>query len=516
MLTASTAFLTPLLLGLAAAALIVGLAVYGSRRVLGRARQQAARLLDESRQDLDNQKRELLVAVEEKTLALEEEADQRERDLEARETALDARTRELERESGALQDRQDELGRRAAKIERAAREADEQRAAARADRDAARETLERVAGMTADQARAQILSSVEEEARREGALLARRIEDEARERAEREALHLVVQATQRLNLRGAVESTVSFIELPSDEMKGRIIGREGRNIRALEMATGIDLIVDDTPHAILISSFDPLRREVARVAIERLVEDGRIHPARIEEVVERVREEIDTLIEEEGNQAAFGLGISGLHARLARLVGRLKFGTSRGQNLLRHCVEVALLAGHMAEQVGARVDVTHRAGLLHEIGRVDETVSGHSVLASAELAAKYGEPAPVVDAIRSLHPDHDSRSLESILLKTANRMSDNRPGAHKDNLEIFIERLRRLETLAVKFDGVKRAYAVKAGKEIRVIVDTETVPDNAVHKLSKEIARAIEKQLSYPGQIKVSVVRETRAVRFAV
>jgi ribonuclease Y len=299
-------------------------------------------------------------------------------------------------------------------------------------------------------------------------------------------------------------------------MKGRIIGREGRNIRALEMATGIDVIVDDTPRAILISSFDPVRREVARVAIERLIEDGRIHPARIEEVVAKVRTEVETLTEEIGSQAAFGLGISDPHPRLARLVGRLKYRTHYGHNLLQHCTEVALIAGHMAAEVGGRVEVVRRAGLLHEIGRADETASGHTVLASADLAAKYGESEEVVHAIQSLHPDAEAATLEALLLRIANRVSDNRPGARKENLELFIERLRRLEAIATAFPGVVQAYAVKAGKDLRVIVDTRGVSDEGAYALSRDIARAIEKDLTYSGQIRVSVVRETRSVQFAV
>jgi ribonuclease Y len=300
-------------------------------------------------------------------------------------------------------------------------------------------------------------------------------------------------------------------------MKGRIIGREGRNIRALEMATGIDLIVDDTPRSILISSFDPFRREVARVAIERLVEDGRIHPARIEEVVQRAREDIGGRIEERGAEAAYALGISDLHSRLIRLVGRMRYHTNHGQNLLLHCEETAQIAAHMAQEVGARVDVVQRAGLLHEIGQVDEPGgSGQPVVSSAELCSKFGESEEVTHSIRSLHPDVDCQSIEAMLVHTANRMSENRPGARKENLAVFIERLRRLEEIAVGFDGVDRAYAVKAGKEIRVILDAGQTGDEAVYQLSKKIAKALERELNYPGQIKVSVVRETRAVRYAL
>jgi len=299
-------------------------------------------------------------------------------------------------------------------------------------------------------------------------------------------------------------------------MKGRIIGKEGRNIRALEMATGIDLIVDDTPRSIWISCFDPVRREIARVAIDRLLVDGRIHPARIEEVVSQVSSEIDGMIEAKGHEAAYSVGITDLHAKLARLVGRTRFHTTRGQNLLQHCLEVATIAAHMARELGGRVDVALRAGLLHEVGQVSDEDSSQPGLDSADLCAKYRESAEVVHAVRSLESDVKPTTLEALVLNTANRLSDNRPGARKDNLAVFIERLRRLESIAGRFDGVRKAFAVKAGKELRVIVDIERVQDEHAYKLSKEIARAVERELSYPGQVKVSVVRETRAVRFAV
>jgi ribonuclease Y len=390
-------------------------------------------------------------------------------------------------------------------------------AAARAHEAEARAKLERVAGLTAEQARAELIAGLEAEAQREGARLARKIEDEARQAAEREAKHLVLQASQRVNIRDVMESTVSFIELPNDEMKGRIIGKEGRNIRALEMATGIDLIVDDTPRSIWISSFDPLRREIARVSVDRLLVDGRIHPARIEEVVQQVREEIDVLIEEKGQEAAFELGIPELHPKLARLVGRMRYHTNRGQNLLQHSLEVATIVQHMALELGGDASTARRAGLLHEIGHVsEEPTSTHPLIVAAELCEQYREPQAVADAIRALHPDVQPTTLEALLLNTANRLSDARPGARKENLAVFIERLRRLEAVATRFEGVRQAYAVKAGKELRVIVDVERTKDESAYRLSKEIARALEREVSYPGQIKVSVIRETRAVRFAV
>jgi ribonuclease Y len=509
--------------GLLAAALgvLVGAAVlaagaYGAARRTARARRAAASLLAESRREAENQQREILVAAQEKALALEEEADRRERELEEREAKIEARARELERHAG-------EQGRQRAQVDRrlqdvVAREEEARRVTHEAaDKlEAARRNLERVAGLTAAEARAELVAGIEEDARREAAKLARRIEDEGRQHAEREARNLIVQAAQRVNLREVLESTVSFIELPNDEMKGRIIGKEGRNIRALEMATGIDLIVDDTPRSIWISSFDPVRREVARVAIDRLLEDGRIHPARIEEVVQHVAAELEQLIEQKGAAAALSLGISDLHLRLVRLVGRMRYCTSHGQNLLQHATETALIAGFMAQELGGKVEVAHRAGLLHEIGQVSEESSSHPIVTAAELCAKHRESEEVVHAIRSLHPDVEPKTIEALLLNTANRLSDSRPGARKENLAVFIERLRRLETIAAQFPGVQRAYAVKAGKELRVIVDVRQTRDDTAYALSKDIARAVERELAYPGQIKISVVRETRAVRFAV
>jgi ribonuclease Y len=511
----SVRFLIPLLVGALAGVILLVAGLLAARRSRAAAANEAERLLEEARQDADAKQQETLLAAQEKSVAAEAETDQRERELEARETRLDSRARDHERARAKLERRTQEVERRVGELDTRDARLKELEAETRADRAEARQTLERIAGLSAEQARVELIAGLEDEARREGARLARKIEDEYREKAEREAQNLVIKAAGRISLRGPIHSTVTFISLPSDEMKGRIIGREGRNIRALEMATGIDLIVDDTPQAILISCFDPTRREVARVAIERLVEDGRIHPARIEEVVEKVREEIDTLIEEEGSQAAFAVGISDLHPRLARLVGRMKFHSNHGQDLLRHCMEVALIAGHMAAEVGAQAAVAVRSGLLHEVGRVSESTLGHSAMASSELAGRYGESEEVVHAIQSLHPDVETRSVEAILLDAANRLSENRPGARKENLEIFIERLKRLEALAVEFDGVERAYAVKAGKEIRVLVDAARITDDEVYDLSKRIARRIEQEVNFPGQVKVNVVRETRSVRFA-
>jgi len=509
-----------MIVGALAAALLAAGALLLARRITFRAKDDARRVAEgivaEARREAETRAQELLAAAQEKVLAGEEESDRRERDLDTREAQIETLARQRQSELAAVERQRKDVERRQSALAASEERVRQVLASAETDRADARQVLERIAGLTVEQARSELLASIEAEARRDAAKLARRIEDEAREGADRVARRLVVDATQRVSMKEAVESTISFVALPSDEMKGRIIGREGRNIRALEMATGIDVIIDDTPGAILLSSFDPVRREIARVAIQRLLEDGRIHPARIEEVVAKVREEFETLSEEAGAQAAFGLGVFDLHPRLARLVGRLKFRSSFGHNLLQHAGEVVHLAAHIAAETGARAEIVRRAALLHEIGRVEDAGSGHPVRVAAELAAKFGERDEIVKAIEALHPDVEPRTLEALILRAANRISENRPGARKDNLDAFVERLKRIEALACAFPGVTQAFALKAGKELRVLVDTKAVSDEQAYLLSKEIARAIERELEYPGTIRVSVVRETRAVQYAV
>jgi len=504
------------ILGLLVGLLALLTGIYLAQRTVRRARSVAAELTSEARQEAETRKKEILVAAQEQALAQQEEADKRDKQLEDREGALEQHARKLDRSASEVDRDRKRLEQKHAAVDQRLAQAKTTLETAEAERQQAKDLLEKNAGMDAAQARAELIAQIESAANKDAEKLARKIEDEARQGAEREAVHLMVQATERVNIEDVVESTVTFIELPSDEMKGRIIGREGRNIRALEMATGIDLIVDDTPRSILISSFDPVRREVARVAIDRLVEDGRIHPARIEEVVAKAEADIDERIDERGNEAAYALGISDVHPKLGRMVGRMRYHTDHGQNLLRHCMETAQIAAHMAQEVGARLDVVQRAGLLHGVAQVVNIVAAQQSPSAAELCAKYGESEEVIDAISSLHPDAECRSVEAMLVHTANRLSESRPGARKENLAVFIERLKRLESIATGFEGVDRAYAVKAGKEIRVILDATQVGDDAVYRLSKKIARTIEKDLNYPGQIKVSVVRETRAVRYAL
>jgi ribonuclease Y len=376
--------------------------------------------------------------------------------------------------------------------------------------------LERMAGMTAMQAKRELMREMESQARVDAVAILKRIEEETRERAGADALRIVAGALQRIPVGQVVDLACSLVTLPNDEMKGRIIGREGRNIRALEMATGIDLIVDDTPGAIILSGFDPLRREIAKVSIERLVEDGRIHPGRIEEVVQKVREEIGQTILQAGETAAFEMGIVSLPEMLARLVGRMKFFVVSGYNLLQHCQETATLAMLMAAEFEVSGDTVKRAGLLHGIGLVDDSASDTPpLILASEIAGRLGESPAVAQAIHSLHPGEGEPSLDAILLRLARLVSLTRPGMRRDNMEIWMQRMRDLEGVAQGFPGVARAFAMRSGKELRVIVETDRVSDADVIWLSKDIAAKIERDLSYPGQVRVNVIREVRAVDFA-
>jgi ribonucrease Y len=379
-----------------------------------------------------------------------------------------------------------------------------------------RHELEKLAGITADEAKEMLLRQIEVDARRDAAGLIKRLEADARETAAARARQMITEAIQRSAAEHAIETTVSVVDLPTDDMKGRIIGREGRNIRALELATGVELIVDDTPGAIILSSFDPFRREVARQAIQKLIADGRIHPTRIEEVVEKVRGEMDAAMLKEGEAAAFELGLFDLHVELQRLMGKLKFRTSYGQNVLSHSKEVAYLAGVMAREVGLDAQVCIRAAFLHDIGKaVDRDIQGTHLELGIELLRKHGESRAVIDAMAAHHMDIDWPSLESMIVQAADAISAARPGARRDILESYVKRLEKLESIADSFQGVSKAFALQAGREIRILVESERVSDEEAVWLSKDIARRIENELEYPGQIKVTVIRETRAVDYA-
>jgi ribonuclease Y len=376
--------------------------------------------------------------------------------------------------------------------------------------------LQRVAGLSADEARELLLRQIEADVRRSAANLVKRLETEARETAAMRAQEIIADAIQRSAAEHAIETTVSVVDLPSDDMKGRIIGREGRNIRALETATGVELIVDDTPGAIILSSFDPFRREVARQAIERLIADGRIHPARIEEVVEKVKTEMEETVRREGEAAAFELGLYDLHPEVLRLMGRLKFRTSYGQNVLNHSKEVAFLAGIMAKELGLSSPVATRAAFVHDIGKaIDRDLQGTHLELGLDFLRKHGESEPVLQAVAAHHMDIDWPSLEAMIVQAADAISAARPGARRDILESYVKRLEKLEGIADSFPGVSKAFALQAGREIRIVVESEIVSDEETVWLSKDIARRIENELEYPGQIKVTVIRETRAVDYA-
>ncbi len=379
-----------------------------------------------------------------------------------------------------------------------------------------RQMLEKIANMTAEEAKRQLMLSMEDEAKYEAAKVIKRIEDEAKEEADKKAKNIISLAIQRYSSDYVAEATVSVVNLPNDEMKGRIIGREGRNIRALEAATGIDLIIDDTPEAVILSCYDPLRREVAKLSIERLIQDGRIHPARIEEIADKVRKELDTAMKEEGEKAAFDLGIHNLHPEIIKLIGRLKYRTSYGQNVLMHSREVAYFAGVMAAELGVDQKLARRAGLLHDIGKaVDHEVEGTHPSIGGDLAKKYGESPKIINAILTHHGDGEVNTVEAVLVAAADALSAGRPGVRRETLESYLKRLEQLEQAANSFKGVEKSYAIQAGREIRIIVKPEELSDAHSAQLSRDIAKKIEQELSYPGQIKVTVVRESRYVEYA-
>ncbi len=376
--------------------------------------------------------------------------------------------------------------------------------------------LERISGLTKEEGRQLLLKEVEAEARIDSARIIREIEAEATEEAERRAREIITMAIQRVASDQVAETTVSTVELPSDDMKGRIIGRGGRNIRTIENLTGVDLVIDDTPEAVILSSFDPVRREVARIALNRLILDGRIHPARIEKIIEKAREEVEATIREQGEQAAFELGVHGLHPELIKLLGRLHYRTSYGQNVLQHSIEAAQLASMMAAELGSDIEMAKVSGLLHDIGKaVDHEVDGPHAVIGADIVKRYGLPEAVANAVGAHHAEMEQHSLEAVLIQAADAISGARPGARRESLENYIKRIKALEQVANSFEGVDTSFAIQAGREVRIIVKPEEIDDLAAIRLSRDIAKKVEESLQYPGQIKVTVIRETRAVEFA-
>jgi ribonucrease Y len=487
---------------------------------IGRAETEAARIVKDAERDAETRRKESLLEAKEKAhellmeterqarqerqqaAALEQTLTRREASVADRQTAIERLEKELAARDKALHDREKSAAAAAAKYEQLVA--------------AQQHELERVASLTAEEAKELLIKQMESEARHDSAMLLKRLDAEARETAVDRAKQYITEAIQRCGAEHAIETTVSVVDLPSDDLKGRIIGREGRNIRALELATGVDLIVDDTPGAIILSGFDPYRRSIAKQAIERLIADGRIHPARIEEVVQKVKEETDEAMRKEGAGVAFELGLHDLHPEIHRLMGRLKYRTSYGQNVLSHSAEVARLAGIMAREVGLDAHVAVRAAFVHDIGKaIDREMEGTHLQIGIDFLRRHGESEAVVMAMAAHHMDIDWPSLEAMIVQAADAISAARPGARRDILESYVKRLEKLEGIADSFKGVSKSFALQAGREIRIMVESEKISDEEAVWLSKDIARRIENELEYPGQIKVTVIRETRAVDYA-
>lgn len=475
--------------------------------------QNAERELEIKRKELEiKAQKELFeskAAFERSTRNLRRELEKKSKELKSIEESLEKKLDMLNKKEASLANREKSIQTK----ERALKSREEELDALIASQN---KKLEQIAGMTSEEAKRLLMDNLLNQARAEAAQMIREIKEEAERRAEKEAKEIIISAIQRCSADVATESTVSVIQLPSDELKGRIIGREGRNIRAFELATGVDVIVDDTPEAITLSGYDPVKREIARLAMEKLISDGRIHPARIEEAVEKSRKEVEVMIQEAGEQACFELGIYNLHQELVTALGRLKFRTSYGQNVLSHSKEVAYLAGYMAAELGLDVNLAKRAGLLHDIGKsVTKAVEGTHTQLGAELAQKCGEDPVVINAILGHHEDVPPISPITILVQAADAISGARPGARRETLESYIKRLEKLEELADSFQGVVKSYAIQAGREVRVIVDPETMSDSEAETLAAEIVQKIQSELEYPGQIKVTVIREKRVVEYA-
>ncbi len=480
---------------------------------IGSAEDRAREIVDEALKTAETKKREAMLEAKEESMKtrneLEKETKERRAELQryerrvlSKEETLDKKTEAIERREANFAAQEERLEKRRAEVEELSAKRVQE--------------LERISGLTSEQAKEYLLKTVEEDVKHETAKLVKELESRAKEEAERKAKDYIVTAIQKCAADHVAETTISVVQLPNDEMKGRIIGREGRNIRTLETMTGVDLIIDDTPEAVILSGFDPIRREVARIALEKLIVDGRIHPARIEEMVEKAQKEVETMIREEGEAATLEVGVHGIHPELVRLLGRMKFRSSYGQNALKHSIEVAQLSGLLAGEIGVDVRLAKRAGLLHDIGKsIDHEMEGSHIQIGVELCKKYKESATVINAVESHHGDVEPTSLIACIVQAADAISAARPGARRETLETYTNRLKQLEDIANSFKGVDKSFAIQAGREVRVMVVPDQVNDAEMVLLARDISKQIEAELEYPGQIKVNVIRESRATDYA-
>ncbi|MBQ8540479.1 MAG: ribonuclease Y [Clostridia bacterium] len=480
---------------------------------IGSAEEEAKKIVDDAYKSAQSKKKEALLEAKDEIHKARVEAD---KEIKERRNEITRQERRIQQKEETLDKKTEALEKKDEKLNEKMKELDVEKEELGKIRTKQLEELERISGLSVEDAKQFLLKNVESEVRHEAAMMIRDIETQAKEEAEKKAKNIIGLAIQKCAADHVAETTVSVVSLPNDEMKGRIIGREGRNIRTIESLTGVELIIDDTPEAVIISSFDPIRREVARLALEKLIMDGRIHPARIEEMVERAQKEVDATIKQEGEQATFDTGVHGLHPELIKLLGRLRYRTSYGQNVLKHSIEVSHVAGIMAGELGVDITLAKRAGLLHDIGKaVDHEIEGSHVTIGVDLARKYKESANVIHAIEAHHGDVEANSIVACLVQAADAISAARPGARRENIETYIKRLQKLEEIATSFDGVEKSFAIQAGREVRIMVKPDRIGDGDMDFIAREIVKKIESDMEYPGQIKVNIIRETRTVAFA-